>query len=175
MLKTLAIGVAALIAAVLLFASTRPDSIRVQRETSIKAPPEKIFPFIADFHRWVAWSPYEKKDPALKRTYGGAAQGQGAVYAWEGNHEIGQGRMEITKVSSPSKIAIQLDFVKPFEARNVVEFTLQPQGDATHVTWVMQGESAYVAKLMGLFFDMDKMIGQDFEAGLASLKTVAEQ
>ena len=175
MLKNLAIGVVVLIAAVLLFAATRPDSIRVTRAASIKASPEQIFPLIADFNRWGAWSPYEKKDPAMKRTLGGASNGKGATYAWEGNQEVGQGRMEIAEATPPSRIAINLDFTKPFEAHNTVEFTLQPQGDATNVTWAMQGPSPYFTKVMGIFIDMDKMIGNDFEAGLANLKSVAER
>lgn len=177
MLKIILIVVVVLIAALLAFAATRPDSFRVQRRASIKASPEKIFPLIADFHRWTSWSPWEKRDPALKRSYSGAASGTGAVYAWEGNRNVGSGRMEITEASSPSKVTIQLDFIKPFEGHNVAEFTLEPAGpagDATNVTWDMHGRSAYIAKVMGVFFNMDKMIGNDFETGLANLKSVAE-
>jgi carbon monoxide dehydrogenase subunit G len=145
------------------------------RATSIKAPPEKIFPFINDFHRWGAWSPYEKKDPAMTRSFGAATSGKGAAYAWDGNKDVGQGRMEITESSAPSKVAIRLDFVRPFEAHNAVEFTLEPTGDATAVTWRMQGRMPYLAKVFGLFCDMDGMVGKDFEAGLASLKTAAER
>jgi uncharacterized protein YndB with AHSA1/START domain len=175
MLKTIAIAALALLAALLLFAATRPDSFRVQRTTSIKAPPEKIFAYINDLHRWAAWSPYEHKDPAMQRTLSGAASGRGAVYEWNGNREVGQGRMEITASSPPSRVTIQLDFIKPFEGHNVAEFTLRPQGDATTVTWALHGPSPYLTKLMGLFFSMDTMIGKDFEAGLANLKSVAEQ
>ena len=174
MLKIILILVVVLIAAVLAFAATRPDSFRVQRRTSIRAAPEKIFPLIADFHSWTSWSPWEKKDPALKRSYSGAASGTGAVYAWEGNRNVGSGRMEITEASSPSKVTIQLDFIKPFEGHNVAELSLEPAGDATNVTWEMHGPMAFIPKVFSVFVSMDKMIGNDFEAGLANLKSVAE-
>jgi hypothetical protein len=175
MLKIIGIAVIVLLAAVLALAATRPDGFRVQRATSIKAPPERIFALINDFRSWDAWSPYAKKDPAMKRIHSGATSGKGAAYAWDGNKDIGQGRMEIIAASPPSRVTIRLDFVRPFEAHNVVEFLLEPGGDATNVTWVMHGPSPYAAKLMGLFLDMDRMIGQDFEAGLANLKTIAEK
>ena len=174
MLKTITIVVVVLIGAILVYAATRPDTFRVQRTTNIKAPPEKIFALINDLHRWSAWSPYEKKDPAMKRALSGAESGKGAVYEWDGNNEVGKGRMEITETSPPSKVAIQLDFVKPFEAHNIVEFTLQPQDESTDVTWTMHGPSPYISKVIGIFINMDSMIGKDFEAGLASLKTIAE-
>ena len=168
MVKTIAIVIAVLVvvplAAVLIFAATKPDTFRVQRATSIKAPPEKIFPLIADFHGWGAWSPYEKLDPAMKRTYSGAAS----------DGKAGKGRMEITDAPAPSKVTIKLDFFKPFEAHNTAEFTLEPRGDTTDLTWAMYGPSLYIAKVMGVFFNMDRMIGTDFETGLANLKARAE-
>jgi len=175
MLKNIAIAVVVLVAAVLLFAATRPDNFSVERTASIKAPPEKIFPLITDLHSWGSWSPWEKMDPAMKRTYSGAASGKGAVYAWEGNSKVGEGRMEITDVSPPSEVTIKLDFVKPFEGHNIAEFTLEPKGDSTNVTWTMYGPTAYVAKVIGIFVSMDSMIGKEFETGLANLKTVAEK
>ncbi|HYE34064.1 SRPBCC family protein [Methylocaldum sp.] len=175
MLKTIAIVVVVFVVALLIFAATKPDTFRVQRAASIKAPPEKIFAFINDLHRWGAWSPYEKKDPAMKRTYSDAPSGKGAVYEWEGNNDIGKGRMEITDTSPPSKITINLDFVKPFEAHNIVEFTIEPKGDATNVTWAMHGPASFISKVMQMFFSMDKMVGKDFEAGLANLKILAEK
>jgi len=175
MIKIIGIAIVLLIAGVLLFAATRPDTFRVQRSTNIKAPPAKIFSYINEFDRWAAWSPYEKLDPAMKRTRSGPAAGQGAIYEWEGNDKVGKGRMEIAEASPPSKVAIKLDFIKPFEAHNVAEFTLQPKDDGTHVTWVMYGPAPYVSKLMGLFFNMDRMIGKDFEAGLANLKSLTEK
>jgi uncharacterized protein YndB with AHSA1/START domain len=174
MLKIILIVVVVLIAALLAYAATRPNNFRVQRRASIKASPEKIFPLIADFHNWTSWSPWEKKDPALKRTFSGAPSGKGAVYAWEGNRDVGSGRMEITEAASPSKVTIQLDFIKPFEGHNIAEFTLEPVGDATNVTWSMHGPSPYIAKVMSIFVNMDRMIGKDFETGLANLKAVAE-
>ena len=175
MLQKTAIVVLVLIAALLAFAATKPDSFRVQRTASIKAPPDKIFPLISDLKSWAAWSPWEKIDPAMKRTHSGAPSGKGAVYAWEGNREIGAGRMEILDATAPARVTIRLDFVKPFEAQTFAEFTLQPQGEATNVTWAMYGPSTYVSKLMSVFFDMDAMIGGKFAAGLANLKAAAEK
>jgi hypothetical protein len=163
-----------LVAAFLLYAATRPGIFRVQRSIDIKAPPEKIFGLINDFHDFVSWSPYEKLDPAMKKTYSGAASGTGAVYAWEGNSKAGVGRMEITQSSPPSKVTANLDFLKPFKAHNIVEFTLQPAGGSTNVTWAMHGPLSYMAKVMHMVFNMDRMVGKDFETGLASLKTLAE-
>jgi carbon monoxide dehydrogenase subunit G len=174
MFKTIVIVVVVLVAAVLVYAATRPDTLSVQRSTTIKAPPEKVFALINDFRRWGAWSPYEKKDPAMKRIISDPASGQGAAYEWDGNKDIGKGRMQITRSLPSSAITIQLDFVRPFEAHNVVEFTLEPRGDTTEVTWAMHGPSPYITKVMGVFFNMDRMIGKDFEAGLADLKAVAE-
>ena len=175
MIKVALIAVAVLIAAVLIFAATKPDTFRVQRAASINAPPEKIFAFIDNFHRWGIWSPWEKKDPAMKRTYGATTSGKGATYAWEGNKDVGQGRMEIADSIAASKIALKLDFLKPFEAHNAVEFTLQPNGGATSVTWAMQGATPYFAKIIHVFIDMDNMVGKDFESGLANLKAAAEK
>lgn len=179
MIKTIAVVVVLLlvvgIGAVLAFAATKPDTFRVERRTSIKAPPEKIFAFLNDFHRYEAWSPYEKLDPAMKRTYSGTANGRGAVYVWESNGKAGVGRMEIADASPPSKVRINLDFVKPFEASNVVEFTLEPRGDLTNVTWAMHGPSPFFAKVMHVFFNMDSMVGKDFETGLANLKALMEK
>jgi hypothetical protein len=173
-LKFSALGLALLVGALLAFAATKPDHFRIQRSATLKAPPEKIFPLINDFSRWGAWSPYEK-DPAMKRSFSGPAAGPGAVYAWEGNKDVGQGRMEITQAAAPTLVALKLDFEKPFEAHNRVDFTLKPHGEATEVTWAMQGPMPYLSKVMTVFFDMDRMVGQDFEAGLASLKALAEK
>jgi carbon monoxide dehydrogenase subunit G len=175
MIKVIVIVVVALIAGVLIFAATKPDTFRVERAASIKAPPEKIFALINDFQRWGAWSPWEKKDPAMKRTFGPVTSGKGAMYAWEGNKDVGQGRMEIVESVPPSKVSLKLDFVKPFEAHNLVEFALEPKGDATNVTWSMQGDTPYFAKIIHVFINMDSMVGKDFEAGLANLKAAAER
>jgi hypothetical protein len=178
MLKTLAVIAviaAVAIAAVLAYAATRPDTFRIQRAASIEAPPEKIFPLIDDFRNWGSWSPWEKMDPALKRAYSGRPSGKGAVYEWEGNNKVGKGRMEIMEAPSPSRVTIKLDFLKPFEAHNTAEFTLTGKGGTTDVTWAMHGPNLFIGKVMSLFFDMDRMVGKDFETGLANLKTVAER
>ena len=175
MLKYIGIAMAVVVGGVLVYAATRPDSFRVQRSATIKAPPEKIFAHINDFQRWSAWSPYEKKDPTMKRTLSGAPNGKGAVYEWDGNKEIGQGRMEITESAAPSQVTLKLDFSRPFEAHNIVDFTLEPRGEATQVTWAIHGPSPFISKVMGIVFDVDTMVGKDFEAGLAALKTVSEQ
>ncbi len=173
MFKIIALIVVALIVAVLLFAASKPDTFRVERSQRIAAPPEKIAALIADFHRWGAWSPYEKLDPAMKRSFSGAASGEGAAYAWESEGRAGVGNMRITG-ASPEKIAIDLEFIKPFTTSNLIEFTLKPQAGATVVTWSMNGPSPYPAKVMQVLFSMDRMVGRDFEAGLADLKTAAE-
>lgn len=175
MLKTVVIIIALLIAGILIYAATRPDTFRIERSTSIKATPEKIFPLISNFHQWEAWSPWEKIDPALKRSYSGAESGTGAVYGWQGNKNIGHGRMEIIESTPPSRLLIKIDFIKPFEAHNTVEFILERQGDSVKVTQAMYGPSPFISKLMGLFFSMDKMVGQKYEEGLASLKAIAEK
>jgi uncharacterized protein YndB with AHSA1/START domain len=164
-----------LITALLGYAATKPDVFRVERSASINAPPEKVFALINDLPSWVSWSPFEDLDPALKRAYSGPTAGEGATYAWEGNNQAGKGRMEITKSSPPSRIVIKLDFDKPFEAHNTAEFTLEPHGDSTSVTWAMHGPNPYVAKVMTLFFSMDGMVGKEFEKGLSNLKTLAEK
>ena len=157
------------------FAATKPDTLRVERAISVKAPPEKIFPLIEDFHRWGSWSPYEKKDPAMKRTHSGAPSGKGAVYEWDGNRNVGSGRMEIADTTPASKVTIKLDFLKPFEGHNIANFTLEPKGDSTSVKWAMHGPNSFMGKVMSVFINMDNMIGKDFEAGLANMKTLAEK
>ena len=172
---TIALIILVLLAGVVAIASTRPDSFVVQRSAVIAAPPEAVFPLIADLHGWSAWSPYEAKDPAMKKTYGGAPSGVGAVYQWDGNNKVGKGRMEVMEVVPPTKVAIKLDFERPFKGHNIAEFALQPQDGGTRVTWSMRGASPLVARIMGLVIDMDRMIGRDFETGLATLKTLAER
>jgi uncharacterized protein YndB with AHSA1/START domain len=174
--QTLAIVAAVLIAALLGFAATKPDTLRIERSAVIQAPPEAIFPRIDDFRAWRAWSPYEQKDPAMQRTLSGATSGKGSVYEWSGDRNVGSGRMEILESTPPSKVVIQLDFATPFEAHNTALFTMEPSGGgATRVTWTMTGPNRYVGKLMSVFFDMDQMVGKDFEAGLAALKSITEK
>jgi Polyketide cyclase / dehydrase and lipid transport len=175
MLKIITIVLLALVAGVLLYAATRPDTFRIQRTASIKAPPDKIFPFINDLRRFNTWNPYEKKDPALKGSYSGAASGKGAMYAFQGNKDVGKGSVEITDTAPPLRVSMQLHMIEPMEARNDIEFILEPKGDVTNVIWAMNGRCNYVAKIFRLFVNMDRMIGGDFEAGLASLKAVVEQ
>jgi Polyketide cyclase / dehydrase and lipid transport len=177
MLKTLAIiGVVVVvaIAGILLYAATKPDSFRVQRVVLINAPSDKVFPLINDIKAWTAWSPYEKKDPAMKRTYGAVTAGKGATYAWDGDKNVGQGSIEIVE-SGPRKILLKLDFIKPFEAHNMGEFLFEPKGDSTSVTWATYGPSPYISKVVGTFMNIDDLIGRDFEKGLADLKAAAEK
>ncbi|RWD06422.1 MAG: polyketide cyclase [Mesorhizobium sp.] len=162
------------IAAVLIYAATRPNDFVVSRSAIIKAPPEAIYPLINDFKRWPEWSPYEKLDPDMKRTLSGAESGKGAAYAWEGNGKAGVGRMEITSSVPSSLVALKLDFEKPFRANNSVDVTLTPSGETTTVTWAMRGGRPFIAKLMGLFMNFDTLIGKDFEVGLANLKRATE-
>lgn len=171
----IAVVLAIAIAAVLILAATKPDKLRVERTATIKAPAEKIFPLVNDFRQWRTWSPYENKDPAMTRTYGGAESGKGATYAWDGDRNVGSGRMEILDAPAPQKIVIKLDFFTPFEGHNTAEFTMLPQGDGTHVTWLMHGPANFLSRLIQVFINLDNMIGKDFEAGLANLKKVAEK
>ncbi len=164
-----------LIALFLLYVASRPNHFRVERSITIQAAPEKIFPLINDFHRWEPWSPWEKVDPQVRRTYSGSQEGKGAVYEWHGNNKIGQGRMEIIDSRPFSTVVIKIDFISPFAAHNTVEFTLQTRGTQTLLTQAMYGPSTFPSKLMGMICSMDKMIGTKYEEGLASLKTLAEQ
>lgn len=159
----------------LLFVMTRPAAFRVERSASVTAPPAAVYAQIADFHNWPAWSPWEHLDPAMTRSLSGAASGTGAVYEWNGNGKVGQGRMTITDAQPDQKVAIKLEFLKPFQATNATTFELSPSGDGTKVTWAMEGRNNFVAKAMCIFMPMDKMVGGDFEKGLASLKQVAER
>ncbi len=175
MLKTILIVIAVVIVGVLGFAATRPSDFVVTRTIVINAPPEKLEAMVSDFHQWGAWSPWEKLDPAMTRTYDGPAKGVGASYAWVGNDKVGSGRMQIQKVTPAREVEFALHFIKPFEANNLGRFTFEPQGAGTKVTWSMSGKNPYIAKLMGIFFNMDKMIGKDFESGLANMKAAAEK
>src|SRR5262245_9539090 len=161
------------IVALLVFVQMRPGRFHIERSATIDAPSATIFTHINDFHRWTAWSPWEQIDPQLQRFYDGPPSGVGARYRWVGNSKIGEGSMKITE-SNPSKVGIDLEFVKPFKASNVATFTLAPAGSGTTVTWAMDGENNFMSKAMGLFMNMDNMIGTQFEKGLASLKGIAE-
>jgi uncharacterized protein YndB with AHSA1/START domain len=174
MFKKILLALLVVVGGILLYALTKPDTFRVERSTTINASPEKIFSLLDNFHEWSKWSPWEKMDPTMQRSYSGPENGVGAAYAWKGNDAVGQGSMKITQVAAPSKLGVQLDFIAPMEASNQVEFVLTPNGNTTHVLWTMQGESNYLSKLMQVFVSMDSLIGKDFEAGLADLKATAE-
>jgi len=166
------ISLAIILVVLLIIASTKPDNFRVERTLNVKASPESIAVLINDFHKWGSWSPYEKVDPSMKRTYSGADYGKGAIYEWDGNGKAGAGRMEIIE-TAPMKIAIKLDFLKPFEGHNTAEFILEPKSDSsTNVTWAIYGPNHFAGKFMGIFFNMDKMIGKDFETGLSNIRSV---
>jgi uncharacterized protein YndB with AHSA1/START domain len=178
MIVTILIVIAVAFAAVLAYAASKPDTFTVRRSASIAAPPEKIFPMIDDLRAQSAWSPFEK-DPNMKRNHSGASRGKGAVYAWDGNRQVGAGRIAITDSVPPTKVVLLLEMSRPFKAHNTVEFTLDRIGAGTNVTgtkvtWAMQGRQPYMAKVMGLFVDCDKMCGGLFEEGLAKLKALAE-
>lgn len=175
MIKTVLLVLVAAIALLLVYASTRPDTFAVERSTTIAAPADKLFPLINDMRAFNTWNPYARKDPAMKTEYSGPAAGPGAVFDFQGNKDVGKGRISITGAAAPSSVTMQLDMWEPFEGHNTVNFTLVPEGAGTKVTWAMHGPSAYITKLMGLFFNMDQMIGKDFEAGLDNLKQLAEK
>jgi hypothetical protein len=174
MLKVFLVVLVVIVAIPLIFAATKPARFQVKRQATVNAPPEKIFPLINDFHKWGAWSPWEKLDPNLKRTYSGAESGKGAAYAWEGNKRVGKGRMEITESTPYSRVVLDLHFIAPWEARNVTTFELAPSGGSTSVSWTMDGPATFMTKLMTVFVSMDAMVGKDFEAGLANLKAATE-
>ena len=174
MLKRVLLALGALIVVFVLVVATRPSEYRVVRTVTVAAPPSAVFAQVNDFHKWDAWNPWAKLDPAMKQAYEGAPAGVGAVYAWAGNHEVGEGRMTITESRPSELIRLRLDFLKPFAGTSVAAFTFKPEGDRTVVTWSMDGQNNFVAKAIGLFMDMDKMIGGQFEVGLARMKAVAE-
>ncbi len=174
MLNVLFAGAVVLIIVVAIVAAMRPDSFRVARSQHIDAAPTVVFPLIDDLQNWRRWSPYERKDPAMKRRFSGSQAGVGAACAWQGDRNVGEGSMRIVESAPPAQVVIQLDFVKPFRGHNRAAFSLQPVGGRTEVTGALSGPSAYLTRLIGLFIAMDRMIGNDFEAGLANLKVLAE-
>ncbi|RTL36541.1 MAG: polyketide cyclase [Candidatus Melainabacteria bacterium] len=178
MLKKLVVGVIVVVFASIcvlaIYISSRPNSFIVQRSIIINAGPESIYPFIADFHRWTSWSPYERLDAKMEKSYSGSQSGLGAKYLWDGNEKAGAGTMEIIEATQPSKVVIKLDFSKPFEGHNVAQFRLEPKDRTTSVSWSMSGESSVMMKFAGLFMNMDELIGKDFEIGLRTLKEEVE-
>ncbi len=174
MIKKLLIGIVLVIAVFAVIVSLQPSEFRIERSTSITAPPEVVFGLVNDFHKWDAWSPWAKLDPSAKNSFEGQESGVGAVFKWAGNNEVGEGGMTITESRPHEKIQIRLDFVKPFEDTSTAEFTFKPDGNQTVVTWSMYGENNFVSKAFCLFMDMDKMVGGQFAQGLASMKVAAE-
>jgi len=165
--------IAIVVVALLIVISTRPSSFRIERTTRIAAPPDRVFPFIQDFHEWTKWSPWEKLDADLKRTYSGPPAGVGAAYAWEGKN-TGSGAMQITQATPASRVLIKLDFIKPFEAHNTADFTIASDGGGSVVTWAMYGPQGFMNKAMSLVMSMDKLVGGQFDEGLQNLKRVSE-
>lgn len=174
MLKIILIVVVVAIAGVLLYATTQPDICRVSRSIVVQATPEQVFPLINDMPRFNTWNPFNKKDPNIKGTYSGPAAGPGAKYTFQGNNEVGSGDIEITESAAPSRVVMALNMTAPMKANNKITFTIQPEGGATRVTWGMEGEAPYFAKVIHVFVNMDKMVGGEFEKGLASLKALSE-
>lgn len=177
MLKTILVLVVVLVIVligVLGYAATRPSTFHVERSATMAAPASEVFAQVNDFHKWDAWSPWDKMDPDMKRTYEGAESGKGAVYMWAGNSNVGEGKMTITDVAPDDRIAIKLEFYKPMAGVSTAEFTFKPEGDGTRVTWSMDGTNGFVGKVFSLFMDMDTMIGGNFEQGLAALKKIVE-
>ncbi|MET0333406.1 MAG: SRPBCC family protein [Rhizobacter sp.] len=174
-LISLAVILVLALGALLAYAATRPDSFRFERSVTIAASPEKIRPLINDMRQFNTWNPYNKKDPAMKTTYRGPQAGPGAAYDFEGNGEVGKGTIQIIEPSAPDTVSMKLDMLAPMEGHNLIDFKLQPQGTGTQVTWAMHGPTPYLAKVLHVVINMDKMLGKDFEAGLADLKTLAER
>jgi uncharacterized protein YndB with AHSA1/START domain len=169
MLTRIAIVLGVVLAALVGLIATRPSEFRVARSRTVSAPPEVVHAYVNDFRKWSEWSPWETRDPALRREFSGAPAGPGAVYSWVGNKEVGEGRMTITDSRPPQSITIRLEFIKPFAATNVTQFDFTPSGSGTHVTWAMTGRCNFIAKGISLFMDMDQMVGTEFEKGLATL------
>ena len=174
MLKTILIAAIAAIGLFLIYVTTRPDTFKVVRSLQIKAPPDKIFPLINDLRSYNTWNPYVKKDPAIKLTYSGPAAGAGAQFLFDGNKDAGKGSIEVVATTPSSQVDMRLMMAEPFPIDNRVRYTLLPKDGGSEVTWAMEGPVPYIAKIAHLFFNMDKMVGTDFEAGLASLKALAE-
>ena len=163
------IGLLVIIAAILITASTKPNTVRYERSIVVHAPPERILPHLVDFHKWATWSPWEKVDPGMKRDYSGAASGRGARYAWNGNGKAGEGSMEVMEVTS-NAVNVDLRFIKPFKNECNVWFSCVPEGANTRLSWTMEGPNLFMGKVMSLFINMDKLIGKDFESGLVEVK-----
>jgi Polyketide cyclase / dehydrase and lipid transport len=174
MLMPILIAIAAIIVVFVIVVAMRPDDFRVTRTATMSAPPAMVFAQVNDFHKWEAWSPWAKLDPACKNSYEGSAAGTGAIFSWSGNNKVGEGRMTTLESRSNNLIRIKIQFLRPFKAINTAEFTFQAQGNQTVVRWDMFGKNNFMSKAFGLFVNFDKLVGGDFEKGLASLKSIAE-
>ena len=174
MLVYILIAIAVLFVLFLIIVSTRPGEFRYERKALMAAPPAAVFAHVNDFHKWEAWSPWAKLDPTMKTKYEGSSAGAGALYSWEGNNKVGSGKMTITESQPGALVRLKLEFFKPFQATNVGEFTFESEGAQTKVTWSMTGKNNFMAKAFGLVCDFDKMIGKDFEKGLAQMKAIVE-
>jgi uncharacterized protein YndB with AHSA1/START domain len=169
------IGLAVIVVGFIGVVATRPSQFRITRTATIAAPARAVFAQVNDFRNWEVWNPWGKLDPAMKQTYEGAPAGTGAIYTWAGNSQVGSGRMTLTESRPSDLIKINMEFLKPFAATSTAEFTFRPEGDRTVVTWTMAGSNNFVAKALHLFMNMDKMIGGQFDKGLADMKTVLER
>ena len=174
MLKKILLGILAALVVFSIFVALQPAHFRVARGTTISAPPPVVFSEVNDLHQWDNWSPWAKLDPQMKTTHAGATAGKGAVYTWSGNNTVGEVRMTIIESRPNELVRINLEFIKPFAATNTTDFTFKSDTGQTSVTWSMAGENNFFGKAMCLFMNMDKMVGGDFEKGLAALKSVAE-
>jgi hypothetical protein len=174
MLKKILIALAVIVIVFTVIVVLQPSQFRVTRSATLSAPAPAVFAQVNDFHKWEAWSPWAKLDPAAKNSFEGPSAGIGAIFKWSGNKEVGEGSMTITESRPSELIRIKLDFAKPFEATNTTEFTFKPEGNQTVVTWSMFGTNNFIAKAFCLFNSMDKMVGGQFEKGLASMKSIAE-
>jgi uncharacterized protein YndB with AHSA1/START domain len=173
-IRKILIALVVIVVVLVVIVALQPSEFRVTRSITISAPPAAVFAQVNDFHKWEAWNPWGKIDPAMKQTYEGAPAGPGAIYTWSGNNEVGEGHMTITDSRPNELIRVKLEFFKPFAATNTAEFTLKPEGNQTVVTWSMFGEKNFMAKAVHLVINMDKMIGGQFEKGLADMKSVVE-
>jgi uncharacterized protein YndB with AHSA1/START domain len=173
MVRKVLIGIATVVVLFVIIVATRPSAFHIERSVTIAAPAENAHALVNDFHAWSRWSPYEKLDPQMKRTFEGPASGQGAMYAWKGD-KSGAGRMTIEKSGKPSLVSIKLEFTEPMAATNTATFTFVPTPEGTKATWAMDGKNGFIAKAFCMFMDMDKLVGSDFEKGLAEMKAAAE-
>lgn len=174
MLKKILIALVVIVVVFVVVVALQPAEFRIERSTAISAPAPAVFAQVNDFHKWEAWNPWGKIDPAMKQNYDGAPAGTGAIYTWAGNNEVGEGRMTVVESRPNELIRIKLEFFKPFAATNTAEFSFKPEASQTAVTWSMTGEKNFMAKAVHLFMNMDKMVGSQFEKGLASMKSIVE-